>query len=200
MMLKNLQPRFDKRCVKTKSAIRKALAAIMTDTDVSRITVKKISKVADINRKTFYTHYTDVYDILDEIEDEMIVSLSETVRQSDFSKLRFDPYQIFDRLTVLVNADFGFYRSMLQTGAYSNFFNKIKDLLKESLLGRLPDEYKKNQTALTTSVEFIAAGAISAYRQWFNSDRTQSLEEISNTIGALAISGLDNLKSADRIV
>ena len=35
----------------------------MAEKDISQISVKELAQKADINRKTFYTHYNSIYDI-----------------------------------------------------------------------------------------------------------------------------------------
>ncbi|MBQ9482873.1 MAG: TetR family transcriptional regulator [Ruminiclostridium sp.] len=53
----------DRRTLKTKKLIRDALAVLMTDRELQKVTVKDITDLADINRGTFYKHYLDVYDL-----------------------------------------------------------------------------------------------------------------------------------------
>ena len=191
--MKKLQLHPDRRCVKTKKAIKAALATIMAEKEIAEITVKNIAEVADINRKTFYAHYVSVYDILDEIENEMIASLKTLDKKKVFSKGRFNPYMIFEKLTAMIYDNFDFYKYMIQSKAYGSLLNKIKPVLKEAIIEFLPSEYKASKTVVATTAEFAAAGAISVYQQWFVSDRSQSLEEISKTIGALTFNGLENL-------
>lgn len=195
-IVKKPQTHLDKRCIKTKKAIKNALATIMAEKEISRITIKNIAEVADINRKTFYAHYMSVYDILDDVENDMIASLASIVKSKDFLKGRFNLYSIFEKLTALIDENFDFYKYSLQPKAYGNLLDKIKPVLKEAIIDLLPPDYQANKTALATSAEFVAAGAVSVYRQWFVSDRSQTLEDVSKTIGALAFSGLGNLRKS----
>ena len=47
----------DRRSRKTNKAIKKALAKLMLEQDISNIKIKDISDEADINRGTFFTEY-----------------------------------------------------------------------------------------------------------------------------------------------
>jgi len=62
--------KIDRRILKTKRAIRNALAGLLATKELSEITIREIADAADINRKTFYSYYRDVYQIVDEIENE----------------------------------------------------------------------------------------------------------------------------------
>jgi AcrR family transcriptional regulator len=65
----------DRRVAYTKAALRAALVELMRDHHVSRITVKSICLLADVNRSTFYLHYRDQYDLLHQIEQEVLETL-----------------------------------------------------------------------------------------------------------------------------
>lgn len=191
-----LKPRPDRRCVKTKKAIKNALASLMIEKDITQITIKDIADVADINRKTFYSHYVSIFDILDEIENEIVTSLNSIVKNMDFSKGRYDTYSVFEKLTGLIYEDFDFYKYLLQSKTYSNLANKIKTVLKETITNILLTDMKVNKNTLSMAVEFIAAGTISVYQQWLGSDRSQSLEDVSRTIGVLTFNGFNNIVDA----
>ncbi|MBO5473038.1 MAG: TetR family transcriptional regulator [Lachnospiraceae bacterium] len=42
----------------------------MKSTAFEKITVKKLCEKAEVNRSTFYAHFTDIYDMLDKMEKE----------------------------------------------------------------------------------------------------------------------------------
>lgn len=45
--------------------LKSALLELMKDSDFEKITVKQICEKAQVNRSTFYAHYTDIYDIME---------------------------------------------------------------------------------------------------------------------------------------
>ena len=61
----------DHRTRITKMLIRKALTDLMAYKPVTDISVKELCEKAGINRGTFYSHYTDIYNLLEKIEEEM---------------------------------------------------------------------------------------------------------------------------------
>lgn len=62
----------DQRVIKTKAAIKRAFLELMQEEGFMHINVKKIVERAQINRGTFYLHYLDKYDLLDQIENELL--------------------------------------------------------------------------------------------------------------------------------
>ena len=55
----------------TKRLIKEAFIKLMEKTKLNKITVKQICENADINRSTFYAHYSDQYKLFDEIEEDI---------------------------------------------------------------------------------------------------------------------------------
>ena len=47
-------------------------AALLEKKPLDKITVKELTEKADVNRKTFYSHYSSIEDVLNEIEDEIL--------------------------------------------------------------------------------------------------------------------------------
>jgi AcrR family transcriptional regulator len=72
----------DRRVRYTKTALKQSLLELMRDRPIEKITVKDICEKADINRGTFYAHYTDPYDLLTQIEDELFNEILKYVETS----------------------------------------------------------------------------------------------------------------------
>ena len=54
----------DHRTRVTKMLIRKAFTSLLSQKPIQSISVKELCELAGINRGTFYSHYTDIYDLL----------------------------------------------------------------------------------------------------------------------------------------
>ena len=55
-----MQKKVDRRVRKTKSQLRKGLARLLQEKSIGEITVKELVEEVDINRSTFYLHYSDI--------------------------------------------------------------------------------------------------------------------------------------------
>lgn len=84
--------KIDKRSQRTREALKKTLAQMMIKQNINDITIKNLVVLANINRSTFYLHYTDIFDLLQEMEND-IISQIQKVLDSTFiiesSKLQF---------------------------------------------------------------------------------------------------------------
>ena len=66
----------DRRAQKTRKALANALAELLTQKELHKITVQEICDKAELNRGTLYRHYLDVYDLYEKIEKETIVAFA----------------------------------------------------------------------------------------------------------------------------
>ena len=55
----------DRRTKYTKNIIKETFIDLLSEKDISKVSVSEICKIADINRATFYRYYLDVFDLLD---------------------------------------------------------------------------------------------------------------------------------------
>lgn len=183
----------DRRVIKTKRAIRNAFAALIAEKDLNDITIKDISDVADINRKTVYNYYGGIHEILDEIENELVSSFEKVIQEIDFPRNLENPNKIFETLTDVINGDMEFYSQLMKIDANSHLVRKIVSALKirvkQTLAQRLPADKKK----IELIADFITSGMLSAYQSWFNSGREQPIAEFSKEVSVLVFSGVNGL-------
>ncbi len=60
-------------CVKkTKKTFEESLASLAREYPLNKITVKSLCEKAQLSRNAFYFHYEDIYDLVDEIENDFI--------------------------------------------------------------------------------------------------------------------------------
>ena len=93
------EKKLDRRVIKTKKAIRNAFAKLISEKDINKITIKDIADTADINRKTFYNYYSGVYEIIEEIERELVGEFEDLLSGIDLKATLRNPSVLFSRLT-----------------------------------------------------------------------------------------------------
>ena len=67
----------DRRIVRTQLAIRDALVALIKEKGFDALTVSDIVDRANINRGTFYLHYKDKFDLLEQTETEVVKEIQQ---------------------------------------------------------------------------------------------------------------------------
>ncbi|MDT3982384.1 TetR family transcriptional regulator, partial [Staphylococcus ureilyticus] len=67
----------DLRVVKTRASINNAFMTLFFEKDFDTISIKEITEYAQVGRKTFYLHYIDKYDLLDQVVSEKLTELEQ---------------------------------------------------------------------------------------------------------------------------
>ena len=62
----------DKRILKTKKNLKDTFVKMLSLKSFEQITVKELCQISNTSRITFYTHYSDKYDLMDDISEDMI--------------------------------------------------------------------------------------------------------------------------------
>ena len=94
-----MQKKTDRRVRKTKSQLKTGLAQLMREKSIREITVKELVDAVDINRSTFYLHYSDIPGLLAEIENEMMEEMQRYVREHHMENVKFLGYLQKDEMS-----------------------------------------------------------------------------------------------------
>lgn len=190
---KSAEKKTDRRVVKTKKAIKNAFAQLLTEKDLNDITISDIAEYADINRKTFYNYYAGVFAVVDEIENDIVDRINAAISDSDIGSNIRNPYVVFEKLSAVINTDIDFFGVLLSMNGNVSLVTKIAGLIKEKAREALRQTVSISEQQLDVALDFAISGMISAYQKWFNSDRRQSIEEISELIGVMFFRGFNGL-------
>ena len=187
----------DRRVVKTKKAIKAAFTQLLTEKNINDITISDIAALADINRKTFYNYYAGVYEVVDEIENDIVSRFDAMLTELDFTGNASRPYMVFKKLTSVINTDTEFFGYLLSMNANVSLSTKIVDMLKAKTKAILQKYMDVEEHKLDLMLEFMVTGVVAVYRRWFNSERREPIEAISESINLLIFEGLKGYLDID---
>ncbi|WP_018995444.1 TetR/AcrR family transcriptional regulator [Hirschia maritima] len=98
--------KLDGRRVKSREKLKQALAKLLLDKSLEKITIEEVAKAAAVTRPTFYSNYRDLQAIVIEYVDELMSTLVQEFEKIDSDK-RISPR---DRVTAIIL----YYIEMLQ--------------------------------------------------------------------------------------
>ncbi|EKN66628.1 putative TetR family transcriptional regulator [Neobacillus bataviensis LMG 21833] len=79
-MSNNEKPKVDPRIKRTKKMFKDALISLIQEnSDKSKLTIQTIADRAELNRATFYLHYQDIDDLMEQTIDEILEELNMTM-------------------------------------------------------------------------------------------------------------------------
>lgn len=180
----------NKKMNKSKKYIREAFTELLEEKkDISKITVKELIIRADISKSTFYEYYSDIYAVMEEFEDEVILLLTTSIDDYVNSHEKaFMPY--IDKIVQYLKAQEDTYRKIITNDSNSSITYKLKNVLIDKIAG---DEgitfFSKDKKTKYAEIDFVAAGVIDLFYNYFKSKPSEflTLDQIGRLVNDLLI-------------
>jgi len=165
----------DLRVQRTRNSIVNAFIELRAKKELEKITVKELADLAMINKATFYLHYKDIYDLSDQLENEIISSVLEKVMfveglVDDPYKLNYEIFRSFILQGELVNIVFSGNRMGI-------FVNKLEYEMKDLLYQRYPKWKESDEMNILLSL--LIQGSFHSYLNNKNRDMNTLMHTIA---------------------
>ncbi|MGI6563207.1 MAG: TetR/AcrR family transcriptional regulator [Clostridia bacterium] len=168
----------------TKKRLKECLIALLKKKPYSSITVKELCDLADVNRGTFYYHYTDIFDMIKKVEEEFFnefYELIDPIKAPFFQEA--DPYYILTKVFAFFDKNHEWCQIMLGPNGDMAFLQRVKKLVdekcssiwKEVGLSLSPEEYELFNS-------FIINGYIGLLETWLKTGRKQQPKEMAGFV------------------
>ena len=182
----------DHRTRVTKLLIRKAFMELLHVKPIQSISIKELCDNAGINRGTIYTHYKDIYDLLEQIEREMLEDFEKALAPLlDTNEREFNPVEISTEIFQCLKDNSDLCTVTLGDYGDKNFAIKLINLGRE----RCVQTYLKYFSGASAhEIEyfyaFISSGCIGLLRKWLDDGMTSSASEIAQMAENIMLYGL----------
>ena len=185
----------DRRVRKTRRILRACLTTLLKEKKIQEITVRELAEMADINRSTFYLHYKDVYDLMEQIENELMLELEEMLDYYQIPNLKIKPSLFFSDLYPLIQKNADIIVCLLGENGDLNFVNQLKQMLQERCLKRwLGMNSSSDAEALEAYSAFIVSGCVGIVQYWLESGMKEHPERMAAMTEEFILKGLQVLE------
>lgn len=169
-----------RRTKMTRMLLKTALIELMQEKPFKQITIKELCEKADLNRTTFYLHYNDQQDVLDDIEKEVIEQTAEHIKNVSPS---IDTVELIETFLLYVQKNDTLFRTLLTGDSNEEFQLEFIRHALETIHDRLPSygDSVSERYVLT----FLMYGTIHIIIEWLESDFDISARETAGLIYAL---------------
>ena len=120
----------DARVRYTKRVIREAFLSLLREKPVNKITVKEVCELAELNRATFYAHYSDCFALMESIEQELLADFKESLQLID----GFDVSALISAIYAMVERHEDACRVLIFGGASTSVPGSMISLARESAI------------------------------------------------------------------
>ena len=188
-LMKSEKP--DRRVKYTKMVLKQSLLELIANRPISKVTIKEICDLADVNRGTFYKHYSDQYHLLDEIQCDLDSEIRATIENrltlasssADMIVEIIRSIAAQSSLCKIICSDFGDgeFMKKLMYMAHDQFIEEWKTKLKQANIKQLDRFYI-----------YTANGIVAVVQEWLQSGMDESPEEIASFIEKTTNYGLSS--------
>ncbi len=174
-----MEKKLNKNALRSKKLIRQAFLTLVKTKDPSEISIIEIVNEANINRATFYAHYSCLKDLTDEIENEVIDKMMGLLNEFKFENFFSNPTPLLLQVSLFLNEDVDYYKTLIKTPGSSLFLEKLLTLFIDYLEKdkSIPLEIRESK-AFKIRVYYFAGGLVTLYEEWFNDNLDCSLFDI----------------------
>lgn len=188
-------PRLDRRTARTRKALREALAAeIVATGDLSQVTVTAVADRAGVTRRTFYSHYRDIPNLVSHTETEALADLRTLAREIAQVKLtdleeaihKFEPCPRSMEVLTYFQDEGAHLVPLLGEGGDPAFAEKIKDMVREVVMERALHGFSPLALhVFDYYLTFVIAAEVGVLVRWLTTGMVESPEIMSRMMTAL---------------
>ena len=182
----------DRRVRYTKMVLKDSFISLLEKKDISQITVKEICENADINRATFYSHYTDVYDLLKKIESELLENVNVYLLQLYHKVKKVDEAELTEKIFAYIKENAKLCRLLLSERGDLSFQKKIMILVYDKIINDLTDNSNISREDAEYVYSFAITGCVGLVQKWLDEDMKKSPRFMAGMVLKLTL-GLINI-------
>lgn len=170
--------------VRSRQLITAALADLLQEKPLDKITVSDVVRQAGINRSTFYAHYLDIPDVIAHLIDDTFACLRDDV-YSHTGQLEDTAEALLRRVQNILEQDLDFYRKVMNSSAFPLMQQTLVGALLEYLFQREGDFGGRDHEEYSFLLLFCAGGLTNLYREWFAGRLDIPLDEVTQRAARL---------------
>lgn len=180
--------------IRSKMLIKNAFLELILKKNINKIKVKDVIELSDISKGTFYAHFNNIYDVLDEIENEYIDMIFKGLEKEK-------PKEISERMFVLflsgftnMEKDREIFKLMFSYNYGNSFIDKIKNEFIKYMISLFDDaDLSNNERAIADYFTYAAGGVIALTQKWLTDSCAVPVEEIAGFLSECTSQGVKSI-------
>lgn len=181
------------KTARTKQEFIQAFWSLYAETPMNKITVAQVCERAGYHRNTFYLHFHDVYELLEDVESALLEDVATCV-ESCMVRLTKDAGKIA-RIAALKDVVLFYERNkrfivvLLGPQGDPSFALRLKEVLKPLWKRYVIDqgESQRSEQEINLILEFTLAGSLAMISQWLQEPQGLSAYELGHLVYDTAI-------------
>lgn len=190
-------PKVDRRSLRSQQLLRDALASeLRAGEDLSRITVAALTDRAGLTRRTFYSHYRDIPDFIEQIEQGILSDIRDLISRISAASLA-DLYENIDRLEpapgsvellAYLKDRQALIGALLGPGGDPAFIKRLIDLAREAVADRMQNGIFPGVVGALFDyyLSYVVSAEVGVVQRWFETGLAESPETLARIMTVIA--------------
>ncbi len=185
-----------KKTAQTKRIYMNAFIELNTHRTIDKISIKELCSHVGFNRGTFYLHFQDIYDLREQIENELLKDIKVIVLELGNNNFQTEPPDkakiAFSNMLEYVKKHHSYFEVLIGPTGDISFINKMKDniklLLNDVLL--LIGNRKIDKDHYDFILEYGLSANIGIITYWLKNGMKMPINELVTLFNELMFNGL----------
>ena len=186
-----MEKREDRRITKTRELLWTALAQLLKKKSLNKITVKELVDKAGINRSTFYLHYSDVAELVQEIEAELLSEMQEAVKKHPMELSSHTTEDFFEDVFQVLENHREIGCAFLGENGDLRFVREIEIFLEDCSRSILMEMSPDSSGKLKYFYSFCMHGCLGFVRTWLESGEEMTYQEAAEMAFLMVSNAMD---------
>ena len=163
----------------TKSALARAMKKLMNEKDFQKISVTDICESCGMNRKSFYYHFKDKYDLMNWIFYTDFVTM---ITREEIT----NGWDLFTSVIRLFYNDYTFYRAAMKTEGQNSFREYFRESMLPIVIFTFADAIEERDIS-DTMIDIVCDTCLSASQMWLDNGCRETPEDFVEGIKRLVM-------------
>ncbi len=174
-----MEEKVDRRIRRTKESLKKGLAILLEEKSINEISVKELVQTAHVNRSTFYLHYSDIYNLMNEVEQQLFQEIND-VLENHSSIEKKNNFQFLEDFYTVIGKNKDIFRALMGKHGDANFLYGVKKKISGLVTAQLKKHYPGIEEDFKYTLNFCMTGCIGILTRWLFYDEKESPEHMAS--------------------
>ncbi|KAF1305700.1 TetR/AcrR family transcriptional regulator [Enterococcus saccharolyticus] len=155
---------------------------------LEKISVRALCELAGYNRTTFYAHFDNIYDLLDQALDRLVLPIKQTIQKVEDLSILFQTETAIQFFLSVFQTNGWYIGLIIKSNHHHLIENKIKAILLPIVKANIPQG--KQNTRLLYIIEYQLSGVLGLLHAWFQNGQDMSEIELIQLLHDISSQGV----------
>ena len=188
----------DRRVRKTRKQLREGLARLLEKKSIRDIKVKELVEEVDINRSTFYLHYSDIYDMLEKIEEELFQEIQDAMQTHPISADERSRAFICEMFQIMED-NRAICKALCGPNGDMAFVTRMEEVVGSQAVQVIEPLFKIEKKQLRYSYAYCLNGCVGLIKVWLLEDGKETPEQMAKIMYTMVSNSLNGYLTEKRV-